>query len=1160
MSPYLGLSPFGIEDAEVFRGRDQMIEDLRAAAARPGLLILVGPSGSGKTSLLHAGLLAAHEGSWRSITPGTRPDTTEPVDLVVVDQLEELFTLSRNEREAFLQSLTSLGDKIVLALNADFYRPAAEHPDLAKALRDNQFLIEPMTQAERRAAIEGPAAAAGLVLEDGLVEEVLHDTVTLPQQSHALWAAWRKRTGTQLTIDGYRANRDVETTAEEVYAEFEAPEREATRRMLPRLVLLGEKGPDTTAPVPLAELLTGLPDARAGQRAVELLAEARLLTLIGDVVRISPELLHAWPRLEEWLDAERDWRHARRQFAADAARWHHAGRLRSLLYRGDRLAEANRRAAASPSRATDLDPATSEFLDASWRGGQRRQARRRVVLALLAVLAVIAPAGLVGTAKFAQQAEQAANRDKARYLAAEAELLRDRKPGLAKQLGVQSYRLDREAGRRAMLNSQSTPGVIADEKVVTDVVHDAEGELLAIVAVNEIILRGREKSGQIRDITTGAVAVNRDGTRLVAAHFTSNEAKSGVLRFYDVTDPSVPRQTAELPMPAVTRALAFSGDTLYAGTDAGAILLWDLANPDAPKPLPKPEGHAAPVDSLAVAPRGDLLASSSADGQIRLWDVVDPARPVPVTTLAGAPFTTPRNAREPVHRAAFDPTGQLLATSAPPDGPGSPNVWRLEAPGAPQRIPYVDEGRSRSSPCRTEPVLSLAFSPHGNQLAVVCGSKWRVLTHTADPAPGLLSESATTDRTDLEPGPVVFDPTGPRLLQVDKVGVYVWDLANPDQPGAKGFVPGIPGTGAQLSYRKAGDRQLIAVQNPGTNTLWDVRNPAEPEKLHTAPSPDMFTGGSIALSENGELLAMTELFDNGKSVGISLRSTENPGGQPLAMIEDLDNGVGEIVFSPTKPLLVISDINGLAKSNRAPASLRLFDIANPAQPRQIAKLPIEAWNVEFSPDGAVLTTLAHDEIAALPYNPRAEKQLRTLDLTDPTHPTELWRKPLPQGLSAEFAYSKDGSLFAAFDTTQTLRLWRVEDHRLVGDAVKASVGNLKSSSRLAFSPDSKRVALIGVEQRGSTLTRRPEIWDVSDPDNPVQQFYLPGGEYQDYYDLTFSPDGTTLAVVRSSAGVDLWNTDPDSVLTGICNAVGDPITRQQWEHYLPGQDYRPPCG
>jgi len=1207
--PYQGLLPFGEEDAGRFHGRERLVDLLAAAAVRPGPLVLVGPPGSGKTSLLHAGLLARlRRGGLpgvpadlpcRVITPGADPVESlvagapgaadrlrrEPGraaevlggrSVVLVDQLEELFTLCRApaERATFVRAIAALasaGTLVVLALRADFYGHAAALPELSAALRDNQVLVEPMTPDERRAAIEGPAA--GLELDDGFADLVSADVdaigdPSLAPLSHALRMTWLHRTGTRLTVAGYQDGggvaRGVAMWAEHVYGQLAPAEREAVRRMLPRLVTPGEDVADTATTVDLAALTHGLPDTRAAHRAVGRLAEACLLVLRDDTARISPGLLSgAWPRLAEWLDAERDWRRGRARFADDAERWERSGRVRSLLYRGERLVEATRLAVAAPSRATDLDPGTAGFLDFSWRRYQRGRRGRRALLAVLVVLAVLAPAGLVGAALFGKQARRAEDLALARSLAYEAEFLREDKPGLAKQLSLLSYGIDRDAGKRAMLDSQRTPGSLGDDRAATDLVHDAEGRVLAIPTGDGLTLRGRDGSGRIDRLLTGPVAVSRDGAQLVAADFDDARATSGYLRFWDVTVPTRPRKTAEVPMPAAVSALAFAadGNTLYAGTVTGTVLIWDVARRDAPKALSPLVAGTTQVDSLAVAPRRGLLAGASVDGTVQLWDATDPTHPTPVTTLGGAP---PEGygltIRKPVHRVAFDRTGELLATTSAQRNTGNPNVWRLDDPRAPQRVPYADEAWDTYSPgpC-SGAVTSLEFSPRDDHLAVVCGGKWHVLSLQAEPAPGVLVEGASSDRDVTDSGPVVFDPTGPRLLQATDTGVLVWDLANPARPGAKGFVPMTPGTGGKLAYRTSGARQLLAMQNVGASSLWDVTDVAAPRRLSAVPAPNMFTGGSIALSRDGEFLAAPELYADGKSVGVSLRATDTTGGPPLAMIEDLDNGIGEMAFSPTAPLLAVSDVNGLAASNSTAASLRLFDIADPTNPRQVAKLPLEAWNLEFSPDGTSLTALLHGETAGFPFDPSAGKQLRALDLSDPAHPTELWRKVLPPGVSTEFAHSPDGSLFVAYDNSQTLRLWRMVDRRPVGDPVRVSVGNGLSSSRLAFSPDGRRLALIGKHEKGSDYVTRPEIWDMSDPTAPFQQFYLPGGDLMDFYDLAFSPDGTTLAIIRSGAGVDLWDTDPEHIVAGLCNAVGDPISRDEWERYLPGREYRPPC-
>jgi hypothetical protein len=92
--------------------------------------------------------------------------------------------------------------------------------------------------------------------------------------------------------------------AEQVYGSLHGAGRDAVRRMLPRLVRVGEDASDTARSVERAELLHGLADPGAAQRAIDRCAAARLLTLDRDTVRISHEaLLREWPDLRKWINA-----------------------------------------------------------------------------------------------------------------------------------------------------------------------------------------------------------------------------------------------------------------------------------------------------------------------------------------------------------------------------------------------------------------------------------------------------------------------------------------------------------------------------------------------------------------------------------------------------------------------------------------------------------------------------------------------------------------------------------------------------------------------------------------------------------------------------------------------------------------------------------------
>ncbi|MFC0438474.1 hypothetical protein [Kutzneria buriramensis] len=1162
--PYPGLRPFGIADAGLFFGRQEMTERLLARLGDTPLT-LVGPAGSGKTSLLHAGLLPALPEPHVCLTPGANPlralGAVAGQPIVVVDQLEELFTrcTDPHERAEFVQKITTVPDcRVVLALRADFYAQAAAFPELRTALRDNQVLVEPMTQDELRAAIEGPAE-----LEPRLTEAILAEAAELPALAHALRATWQRREGDRLTVAGYRAAGGVEnaiaTSAEQAYGELDAAGQAAVRRILPRLVQVGDQGPDTARPVELAALLDD-----AAEPVIDRFTEAGLLTVDGDTVRVAHEVLpRHWPRLAEWVDADRDWRHARRRLAADAEAWERADRDPSLLYKGNRLKATAHRAAESAD--AELEPGSAALMDASWRRDRRDHGRRRLVVAALAVLALLAPIALVGAAAFHAEAARAEDSDLARHLAAQAETLRSKHPGLAKQLSLLSYRINPGVGRDAVLASQRSPGTIDDGETVKDIVPDADGQVLALPTGDGITLRGHGASGRIGGLRSGPTAISGDGTLLAAFDSTDPQKGSGVLRLWTITDLAHPRPRVALPVPATVTSLAVTpdGNTLFAGLNSGDILALDIVNRDAPKVLPPLKVHTAAVDSIAVSPKRGLMASTSVDGVLQLWDVSDPARPAQLRKGTVVPFDSDAGGH-PLHRAAFDRTGMFLAIPGKPDADtpatGFPSVWKMDDPRAPVRIPYASEVSDIAPHVDSclDKMTSVAFSPRSGHVVAVCDKKWHMLRYRTSPDFGSTDAETSSDRMDIPAGAAVFSPKGDQVLQATDTGVTVSDVAEPDQPGAKGLVPEIPGTGGQLAYRAAGKKQLIAMQGVGVTTIWDVTDPSAPTRTAAIPAPDLFTANGIALSSDGRLLAAPELYPDGQHYGVALRRTSSPGGSAVGTIDVLDNGIGALAFSPTKPILAVSDINGLAAGNVAPNSVRLYNVADPGHPKQIAQLPVEAWSFAFSPDGATFT------VSVLENDPGKTgaatwMDLRGYDVSDPAHPRQLWQQRLPSGVHADFAYSPDGSVLAVFDSTGTLRLWHVDQHRPVGTPTQVGIGEQPGYGPLAFSPDGKQLALIASFANGTDTLERPEMWDVSNPDSPTRQFYLPAESFG-FYALAISPDGRTLAISRASAGVDLWDTDPAHLVTEICASVGDPISRQQWDQYLPGRDYQPPCG
>ena len=338
MPPTAGLLSYDVTDSELFFGRASDVTDCLQRLETAGVLAVVGPSGSGKSSLLRAGVTAALVRTGRRpvvVTPGSRPttllaDAPAPCSVLVVDQLEEVFTLCTvpAERSSFLTGLVAeaADSPVILSLSADRLGAVAGYPDLARLAERGLYLLGPMYREDLRTAITGPAAAAGLLLEPGLVDLLIRDVEgqpgALPLLSHALRRTWERREGRTLTVAGYQATGGIEgcvaQSAEQLYTSLEPQQRPMLRQVLLRLVSTDDDGEPVRNRVPCRVLL-GDP---VRESIVEALVAARLVSSDRATVQIAHECLtSAWPRLMAWLDEDVEGQRILRHLTASAGAW-----------------------------------------------------------------------------------------------------------------------------------------------------------------------------------------------------------------------------------------------------------------------------------------------------------------------------------------------------------------------------------------------------------------------------------------------------------------------------------------------------------------------------------------------------------------------------------------------------------------------------------------------------------------------------------------------------------------------------------------------------------------------------------------------------------------------------------------------------------------------
>jgi formylglycine-generating enzyme required for sulfatase activity len=306
--------------------------------------------------------------------------------LLVVDQFEELFTLcgDGDEQKQFIKLLSQVSTQsrlsVVITLRGDFFVDCLKDSDLTQLIQD-PVLIPPMEGANLEAAIIKPAQRQGYHLEEGLLGEILQDVANekeiLPLLEFALTKLWEKRDRDRhlLTLEGYEAIGGVigalNRHADEFYGQIERREQEWVKRIFLQLLQLGEGTKDTRKRQSKQNLLAIVEDNEEDREAcsevLDRLIDGRLLVTgqEGEDVDLAHEaLIEGWSQLNEWRTENREGRKLAKQLEKDAQTWEEHDKLPDYLWRGYKLAEAEK-ILQEYAATVPLLPLAKEFLQAS---------------------------------------------------------------------------------------------------------------------------------------------------------------------------------------------------------------------------------------------------------------------------------------------------------------------------------------------------------------------------------------------------------------------------------------------------------------------------------------------------------------------------------------------------------------------------------------------------------------------------------------------------------------------------------------------------------------------------------------------------------------------------------------------------------------------------
>jgi WD40 repeat protein len=856
------------------------------------------------------------------------------------------------------------------------------------------------------------------------------------------------------------------------------------------------------------------------------------------------------------LGTDLDWVKAHTRLLTRAIEWSGKGRDRSGLLRGSDLRQAEAWLAQSGNKEPKPTELQGQFILASRQGETRR--KRQIMGALGIGIVALVIAAMVAFYQYLES-DKRGRIALSRQLAAQSRNLQASKPDLALILSVEANRVAGEIlGSASFLQGllqKAVRGISQENQSITE----PEQALFAALTLPPHRVRFFHRTGSVMAFSPdGKQFVFLDGNKdLVVYDLVKGQSVSQRLTGVD--------DIADMALSANGQVLALRMSKDKRKIDASRYVFWDMASGQTRGPILDLQ-HS----KVAFSPNGKLFAvKKNGVGRVEIWNFgnlkmlyalgipeksVEPfrddslvfnqdARTLFLWYQAGEDYKGIRwdlTTRQPMHLTC-NKGGLFPDQAMSPDGK---SLALVERDGALAFYNLSSGQQIGRTPLRYSFSRELVFSPDGKTLSL-----FEHEHHGTAVDPPVLEKDfiITYDvLTQKEVGRFLTDtffsgftssPDGKILAANGGSGIHLWDV-----PHLRPLRPPLHHPEVEKFSFCPDSEHIASMDGEGNIILWKLTG----DPLGRILSSPVHGVGSFAFSPCSRKLAVAtgrtlEIWQLAgippSSVTVTCRKDEK-----TKKIERLDDsqqietgdddhrpeGFHSLAFNPNGETLAVADPDG---------DVYIWDVKHGKQISETLSTGEPMIALAFDSEGK---TLAASTVFRYSQTEDMEEE-QIVSLWDVSRGESLRKLPGHKGMATCMAFSPDGRLLASGDYAGNLFLWEVSTGIKQQPALNRGRNESPYLNSLAFSPDGK---LLAYGRHNDII-----LWEVVKEPQGGTGLNLgktlagkDAGIIKPFIDLSFSPDGKTLAAKNFDGTVILWDVSTGTAIGSTFSEVYKPKT------------------